>query len=502
MSGNKIAVLNHLRTKYPQLAALLWIAVITAFTSLAGCGDKDPSPKPPPPPVDVEVGKAAYWVTTGDQTRLLHRENDLSVISEKETTLPLISIDPEERYQRIEGFGAALTGSSAYLINQKLNASQRQALLQDLFNPESGIGITALRLTIGASDFSLEDYTYNDLPAGETDYELQKFSLDYERTDLLPLLSQIGDIAPDVTIIASPWTAPAWMKSNGSLHGGSLKAEAYDVYANYFVRYITGMNEEGIVIDAVTIQNEPLHTAGYPSMRMTAEEQNTFIKSHLGPAFSEASLDTKIILYDHNWDNTQYAISILNDPETKALVEGTAFHAYAGNVSAMSVVRNAHPDKGLYFTEISGGGWATDFSSNLQWNMANIFIGTTKNWSRTALLWNLSLDENSGPTNNGCMDCRGVVTINSNTGAITRNVEYYSIGHFSKFVRNGAHRIGSTMTPAVSGIDHVAFINPDQSRVVVLSNAGSSQQNVVVSDGDRQFTFLLPAASVVTVVWE
>ena len=473
----------------------------TGLIGLNGCSDKEPSPKPPPP-ADVEIGKAAYWVTTGDQTRLLHRESDLSIIEDKETTLPTITINPDQLHQEIEGFGAALTGSSAYLINQKLNASQRQALLQDLFSAENGIGISAVRLTIGASDFSLTDYTYNDLSAGASDYELQNFSIDYERTDLLPVLNQIDDMTGDITIIASPWTAPAWMTTNASFHGGSRKTEAYDVYADYFVRYVSEMRSEGIAIEAVTIQNEPLHTAGYPSMHMTADEQNNFIKSHLGPAFNEASLDTKIILYDHNWDNTQYAISIMNDPETKKFVTGTAFHAYAGNVSAMSVVHNAHPDKALYFTEISGGSWATDFSSNLQWNMANIFIGTMKNWSRTAILWNLALDQNSGPTNNGCMDCRGVVTINSNTGAITRNVEYYSIGHFSKFVRNGAYRIGSTASMQVSGIDHVAFLNPDQSKVIVFSNAGSSQQRVVVKDGDRQFTVLLPSASVATVVWE
>jgi glucosylceramidase len=292
------------------------------------------------------------------------------------------------------------------------------------------------------------------------------------------------------------------MKTNGSLYGGSLKTEAYEVYADYFVRYVSAMGAEGIAIDAVTVQNEPLHTAGYPSMHMNADEQNSFIKSHLGPAFNDASLDTKIILYDHNWDNTQYAISILNDPETKQLVAGTAFHAYAGNVSSMSVVHNAHPDKALYFTEISGGAWATDFSSNLQWNMANIFIGSMKNWSRTAILWNLALDQNSGPTNNGCMDCRGVVTINSGTGVVTRNVEYYSIGHFSKFVRNGAHRIGSTASAQVPGVDHVPFLNTDQSKVTVFSNTGSSQQSLVVKDGDKQFTVMLPPASVVTVVWK
>ncbi len=479
-----------------------YIAVLPVYIFLIACGDKDPGPKPPPPPSDVEVGKAAYWITTGDQTRLLSRENDISIIEEKATNLPTVTVNRDQVFQEIEGFGAALTGSSAYLINQKLNSSQRQALLRDLFDKDSGIGMSALRLTIGASDFSLKDYTYNDLAPGETDYELNYFSIDYERTDLLPVLKQISNLSSDITLIASPWTAPAWMKTNGSLHGGSLKTEAYDVYADYFVRYLDEMDKEGITIDAITIQNEPLHTAGYPSMGMSADEQNTFIKSHLGPAFTDASRDTRIIIYDHNWDNTQYALSMLNDAATKPYVAGTAFHAYAGNVSAMSVVRNAHPDKGIYFTEISGGSWSTDFSSNLQWNMANIFIGGTKNWAKTALLWNLALDENAGPTNNGCTDCRGVVTINSNTGTVTRNVEYYSIAHFSKFIRNGADRIATAVSGQVSGTDHVAFVNPDSSRIIVFSNAGNAQQSLVVKDGGRQFTVLLPAASVVTVAWE
>jgi glucosylceramidase len=484
------------------LVILIWVVTLPGLLSLGSCDDKDPSPKPPPPTNGTEIGKVQYWLTKGDRSVLLSRQGDLSLVESQETFLPLVTVDAAQVYQTMEGFGAALTGSSAYLINQKLNASQRQALLQELFDPVIGIGINALRLTIGASDFSLTDFTYNDIPAGQTDYPLNNFTIDAEQTDLLPVLKSITSLAPDLTVIASPWTAPAWMKTNGSLHGGSLKPEAYEVYANYFLKYIQAMKNEGIAIDAVTVQNEPLHTAGYPTMSMSADEQKTFVRNNLGPVLTNANTGTGIIIYDHNWDNTQYAISILNDPVARQFVIGTAFHAYAGNVSAMSTVRNAHPDKGLYFTEISGGEWATDFAGNLQWNMANIFIGTTQNWSRTALLWNLALDQNFGPTNNGCANCRGVVTIHATTGNITRNVEYYSIGHFSRFVRNGAQRIGSGSSVAVAGVDHVAFKNADGRKVIVFSNSGNTQQSVAVREGARQFSITLPSSSVATVTWE
>jgi glucosylceramidase len=488
-------------------SAIVWVVWVVAipglFLSLGGCDDSESSAPPPPtPPAVKEIGKAQAWLTTGDKSNLLTKQTDLSIIEEASTSQPVLTVNADQTYQEIEGFGAALTGSSAYLINKELNASQRQALLNDLFHPTNGIGISAIRLTIGASDFSLSSYTYNDVAAGQTDFDLSGFSIAPEQENLLPVLTTINSISPSVTVIASPWTAPAWMKSNGSLNGGSLNTEAYEAYANYFVRYIEAMKDAGTVIDAITIQNEPLHTAGYPSMSMTAEEQKNFLKNNLGPTFEANSIDTKIIIYDHNWDITQYAISILNDATAKQYAAGSAFHAYAGNVSAMSVVRNAHPDRGIYFTEISGGEWATDFSSNLQWNMQNIFIGTMKNWSKTALLWNLALDENHGPKNNGCDNCRGVVTINSSTGAVTKNVEYYSIGHFSKFVRNGAFRIGTSISSAVSDVDFVAFKNPDNTRAIVFSNSGSSTQSLVVREAGKQFSVSLPPTSVTTITWE
>lgn len=475
--------------------------MIMLLLAVTGCG-KDEFPDPGPPQQPKEIGKARVWVTTGDQSKLLAEESQIPVTEISETSLPSITLDVTEKLQEIEGFGAALTGSSAYLINKKMTAAQRQTLLEDLFDPDQGIGISYLRMTVGASDFSLSNYTYDDMPPGETDPDLTNFSIAKDKEDIVPVFKQILAIAPDVKIMGSPWSPPAWMKTNESLLGGRLEPEYYAVYARYLARYVKAYDNEGITIDAITPQNEPLHfTASYPSMEMQAEEQLTFIKDHLGPVFASEGITAKIIIYDHNWDNTLYAISILNDPAASQYVAGSAFHAYAGNVSAMSVVHNAHPDKGLYFTEISGGEWATSFSDNLQWNMANIFIGTTKNWSKTALLWNLALDENHGPTNNGCQDCRGVVTIQSATGTVTKNVEYYSIGHFSRFVRPGAFRIASTNFESTTKLDHVAFINTDGSKVMVISNADTAAKSFVVRTGEGQFSYFMNGRSVATIVW-
>ncbi len=225
---------------------------------------------------------------------------------------------------------------------------------------------------------------------------------------------------------------------------------------------------------------------------MPGEEQLAFVKGSLGPAFQAAALQTDIIVYDHNWDRPDYVKTILNDAEATKYVTGSAFHAYAGSVTEMTNIHNAYPDKGVYFTEISGT-VGSDFSGDLQWNMANIFIGGTKNWARTALLWNLALDQSSGPKNNGCNNCRGVVTISTIDGTVARNVEYYSIGHFSKFVRPGAYRIGSSISAAVAGLDYVAFINPDGTKAIVVSNGNASAKSFAVKDGDSQFSYFIPA---------
>lgn len=485
-----------------QYSLLYIFAGFAIFLGSLSCSSEEPQIYEPPKKQE-ELGKARVFLTTGDQGKLLSEETALTITTLDNGALSTIQLFPEEKLQQIEGFGAALTGSSAFLIHQKLNHSQRGSLLKELFSKEDGIGLFYLRLTMGASDFSLSNYTYNDLPQGETDYDLDDFSIAKDKQDIVPVLKEILAINQNIRIMGSPWSPPAWMKTNGSLMAGELKREAYGVYAKYFVRYVQAYQQEGISIAAITVQNEPLHaTVSYPSMYMSSGDQNVFIRQHLGPAFAAQDINTDIVVYDHNWDNTAYPMDILNDPETKKFVAGSAFHGYGGDVNAMSQVHNAHPDKGIYFTEISGGEWATNFSDNLQWNMRHVFIGTTKNWSKNVLLWNLALDERHGPTNNGCQDCRGVVTIDSQTGEVTRNVEYYSLAHFSKFIPPGSNRISSQSSGNTAGLENVAFLTPEGERVLVLANDNPVSREVKIVEKERQIIYNLPSKSVATIVWK
>jgi glucosylceramidase len=486
-----------------QFCRFLFLMVILfSGSSFQGCKKND-NPEPGDGGDTVVTANAHVWLTRGDKTALLAQQGDLTVQQTAYTNWPVITIDTTVTYQSMEGFGAALTGSSAYLLNNKLTAAARLDALDDLFDTVSGIGISYLRLTMGASDFSLSDFTYDDIQAGATDFNLDNFSLSQDLEDVIPVLQDIIKISPDIRLMGTPWSPPAWMKTNSSLKGGKLRTDCYSVYADYFVKYIQAMKDQGITIASVTPQNEPLYyTAGYPCMEMQSGEEAEFIRNHLGPKFESNGINTKIIIYDHNWDNTAYAISILNDAAARQYVAGSAFHAYAGDVSAMGVVHNAHPDKDLYFTEISGGTWATDFASNLIWNVQNIFIGTAKNWSRTAMLWNLALDQNYGPQNGGCNNCRGVITVNSSSKQITKNEEYYAIAHFSKFVRPGAVRVSSIVPSTLNTIVAIAFLNPDGSKALVACNIGSDMKTFAINQGSKNIAYTLPGQSVTTITWE
>ena len=403
----------------------------------------------------------------------------------------------------IDGFGAAVTGSSAYLLQRKMNATQREALLKELFTTDgNGIGLSYSRITIGSSDFSVGTYSYDDVPAGQNDPNLDHFSIEPDRADLVPTLQQIHTLSPELKLMGSPWSPPAWMKTTRNMIGGKLYPSAYSTYAQYFVKTVQAFAAENIALDAITVQNEPLfEPPGYPGMLMTATEQADFIKNHLGPAFAASSIATKIITYDHNWDHPEYPLTVLADAGAAQYVAGSAFHGYGGTVEQMGSVHASHPDKDLYFTEQSGGDWSPDFAVNLREMTRTLLIGTTRNWSRVVLLWNLALDENHGPRNGGCQDCRGVVTIYSATGAVTRNVEYYALGHVSKFVRPGAHRIAST--DGGSQLPNVAFRNADGSKVMVMLNASSQSQSVRVRDKsrDKYFNYTLLPGAVVTLTW-
>ncbi|MFK7949592.1 MAG: glycoside hydrolase family 30 beta sandwich domain-containing protein [Saprospiraceae bacterium] len=487
-----------------MLSTFFTVIFLSTFLMFQSSCGEDEIPIPPVTPTDTTSidGKVAVW--RSDKDGLLQ----LAKAAEKlpyETITDFdvnIEIDATTTYQEMEGFGAAVTGSSAYNIMTHLTETQQNTLLEDLFDAENGIGISFIRLTIGASDFSLSDFTYNDLGTGQSDIPQNNFDLSIENQYLIPLLQKILAINPNIKIMATPWTAPAWMKDNESLqNGGRLKGIFQESFATYFVKYIQGMAANNIPIHVISVQNEPLYAAPYLSMEMSSEEQKIFIRDYLGPKLTANNLDTKIVIYDHNWDDTNYPLDILNDATAKSYIEGTAFHCYAGDVSAMSLVRNAHPDAGIYFTECSGGDFAPDYATNLSWNTENLLVGATRNWSKTVLFWNLALDENHGPKNGGCQDCRGVVTINSVSKAITKNEEYVLLGHISKFVQQGARRI---KTPNTRGqdISQVAFENLDGTIAIVAFNHSNNSQKVQFENGEDAFNYTIDGGMLVSFLIE
>ncbi len=450
---------------------------------VSSCTDKD---KP--------TGYAKSFITTGDKQKLLAPDS-IAIISSASDSLPVITIDTAKTYQSVDGFGYALTGGSAYLINQKLTPEKRSELLKELFTSE-GINISYLRVSIGASDLDDEVFTYNDLPKGKTDKELKSFSIDEDRKNLIPVLKEIIKLSPDIKIMGSPWSAPAWMKDNNSVKGGILKPEYYHAFADYFVKYIKAYEAEGITIDAITLQNEPENPKNNPSMIMTAEHQANFVKNNLGPAFEKAGIKTKIIVFDHNCDHPEYPIAILNDSLAKKYIAGSAFHMYLGEITALSKVHDAHPDKSLYFTEQ----WTSpegSFGGDLNWHIKNLIIGATRNWSRNVLEWNLAADPQFNPHTDegGCTMCQGALTIGE---SVTRNVSYYIIAHASKFVPDGSVRIDSNLP---ENLPNVAFITPSGQKVLIVLNEGSKTQKFSVKINAKNAAAELPAGAVATYIF-
>jgi glucosylceramidase len=476
-------------------AAAAW-----ALGAVVACGRSapgEPSPGPPPqgPPAQV-------WLTTGSGSKLLARETDVHFDSgAPPATLIRIAVDEGTAYQEIVGFGAAITDASAWLIQNRLTAAQREALLQELFGPSPGLGLSFTRLTMGASDFSLHQYSYDDMPAGQTDAALAHFSIDSNRAYVLPVVQRALAINPRLKIMASPWSPPGWMKTTGSLIQGTLLPEAYGPLAEYFRRYVEAYRAVGVPIYAVTVQNEPHYEPPtYPGMRLEPAARAWFIGQYLGPLFARSGIGTIILDWDHNWDEPQSPLQVLADTAAPRYIAGVAWHCYGGDVSAQTVVHDAHPDKDAYFTECSGGEWAPNFADNLKWITQTLIIGATRGWAKGVLLWNLALDENHGPHTGGCGDCRGVVTIASASGAVIRNVEYYALGHASRFVRPGARRVASTS--GIAGLESVAFRNADDgSKALIVVNTAAQDRAFTVLWDNQSFRYTLPAGAVVTFVW-
>ncbi len=456
------------------------------------CKDNAPSAGTPAPPPTTKANVAVY-LTNPDKSALLTPQG--SVYLAAQNSFPTIAVNSNLTFQTIDGFGFTLTGGSALHLNS-MSASARAVLLNELFGQdETAIGISYLRISIGGSDLDATTFSYDDLPAGQTDVDMTNFSLAPDKQCLIPILKQILAINPKIKILGSPWSPPAWMKSNNNPKGGTLKTAYYDAYSKYFVKYVQAMASEGITIDAITIQNEPLYDGNNPSMKMLAEEQGAFVKNNLGPAFAAASIKTKIILYDHNADRTDYPISIMDDPDAKKYVDGSAFHLYGGSISSLSAVHTAHPDKNLYFTE-QWTGAPGDMANDLKNGVRDLTIGGTRNWCKVVLQWNLSSNTLLEPhTAGGCTLCLGAITIDGDV--VSHNPAYYVIGHASKFVRPGSIRIESTST---DNLPSTAFKTPDGKIVVIVVNNSGSTQSFNINSGKETFTANLMSGAVATYV--
>lgn len=441
---------------------------------------------------------ASLWLTKADRSVLFAKQNDALKFSTIKNSNPTILINEKETYQPIDGFGYSLTGGSAQHIIQ-MSAPARAALLKELFATDgNNIGVSYIRLSVGASDLNEKVFSYNDLPEGQTDLNQAKFDLGLDKVDVIPVMKEILAINPKIKVLGSPWSPPLWMKTTYDARGGMLKPEYYDAYAKYLVKYVQEMKKEGITIDAITVQNEPLHPGNNPSLLMVAPDQAIFVKKNLGPAFEKSGIKTKIIIYDHNADRPDYPITILNDKEARKYIDGSAFHLYGGKIEALSDVRDAHPDKNIYFTEQMVVERPNAATINITGPVRRLIIGATRNWSRNVLEWNLAADPENKPFTDrgGCPTCQGAVTIDKDK--VSRNLAYYSIAHASKFVRPGSVRIASNELPDLS---NVAFKTPEGKKVLIVANTGKEATNFNISFNGKMVSATLDKGSVGTYIW-
>ncbi len=408
-----------------------------------------------------------------------------------------ICIDGTKKFQSMDGFGYSLTGGSASVIC-KMSKQARRKLLKELFGTEKNdIGTSYLRLSIGASDLNAFVFSYDDMPPGQTDTGLIHFDLGEDKKELIPVLKEILSINPKIKILGSPWSPPAWMKTNADTKGGSLIPAYYPTYANYFVKYIQAMQKQGIYLDAITIQNEPLHPGNNPSLLMLANEQALFIRDYLGPAFQKQQITTKIIIYDHNADRPDYPISILDDPRAKKYIDGSAFHLYGGKIDALSWVHDAHPDRNIYFTE-QWVGAPGNMGKDIPEHIRKLVIGASRNWSKTVIEWNLAADENQNPHTDrgGCTSCLGAVTIIGDS--VTRNPAFYIIAHAAKLVRPGSVRIASNN---LVDLPNVAFKTPAGKIVLIVLNDGTATKKFWIRYHNKIAACTLLPGAVATYGW-
>ncbi|MFJ8086010.1 ricin-type beta-trefoil lectin domain protein [Streptomyces sp. NPDC096205] len=473
------------------LAGLLTTAGLTAVTPAQAAGEQ-----------------VSVWLTTTDDSggrhvvRGLQPQTPFAFQAGAGGAGENITVDENTRYQTFTGGGASFTDTAAWLMDGSgaLSQATRDDTMRKLFSPTEGIGLSFLRNPMGASDLARFGYTYDDVPAGQTDPDLSEFTLAHDLQDVVPLTRQARQLNPALTVMASPWTAPAWMKDSGQLNGGWLKAEYYGAYADYFVKYVQGYRDQGIPISYVTAQNEPTCCSGYPSMSWNASGLAYFTKNELLPKLAAAGLSTKVLAHDWNWsDYDAYAAQTVNDPAVRSHPNfgGIAWHGYGGDVAEQSAVHDQYPQLDAFGTEHSGGTW---IAHQQREDMMNI-IDYTRNWAKSVTKWSLAVDQNMGPHNGGCGVCTGLVTVHNGDarhGQVDLTVEYYTMGHLTKFVRPGAQRIAST---ASSAVPNVAWRNPDGSKALIAYNDSTSARTVTVNWGGQHATYSLPGRTSATFTW-
>lgn len=480
------------------VATLTTVLAGTAAAPLATADNSSSSAAGP------AASNVSVWLTDLPAGIRLARQADLGWRTGQPSGDPAIFLDERRRYQSMIGFGASFTDSSAWLVGTRLDPAQRAAAISDLFSRRDGIGLSFVRQPMGASDFAVAgNYSYDDQPAGQTDPTLEDFSVAHDDAYIVPVLRQALRQNPRLTIMASPWSPPGWMKTSDSMIGGTLREDAYQPLADYFAKFVESYEQRGIPIRYVTPNNEPLYVPpGYPGMSLSAEQAARLIRDHLGPTLRRQGLGTEILGYDHNWDVVGYPESMYANPSVSRYVAGTAWHCYGGDVRAQSVSHNNYPGKPAFHTECSGGEWEGDDQAGFTGAM-NLVVNAPREWAKGVVRWNMALDASNGPTNGGCLTCRGVLKVTQQpdgSWTYSKTVDYYALGHASKFVQVGARRIASSSLGA-GGVQNVAYRNPDGSKVVVAYNSGTTRQEFDVRFGDRRFSYALNPGAAATFTW-
>jgi glucosylceramidase len=427
---------------------------------------------------------ANVWLTTADQSNKLTQQAAVTFGSGGSGSV--ITVNPNATYQTIVGFGGSMTDASSYDI---FNSPSRNTIMSNLFG-SGGIGLSFLRQPIGTADFSRAFYSLDD---GSSDPSLSRFSIAKDQAYIIPLLQQALSLNPQLTVMATPWSAPGWMKTSGNMVGGSLTGGDESVFAQYLTKFVQAYQAQGVPITYLTVANEPQYSPpAYPGMLMSASQESTIVNA-LGPDLRAAGLSTKILAWDHNWDNTSFPEQVLNS--TGSNTAGVAWHHYGGTVTAQTTVHNAYPTKEVLETE---GSWTTgtNWGAEINGQGGGTAINTLRNWSSTVTFWNIALDANGGPKIGNSCGCTAPVTTNGSS--VTYNAEYYVLGHFSKFVKPGAVRIDSNV---VGTVNNVAFKNPDGTIALVAENTGGSSQTFQVSYGGSSFGYTLPAGAMATFTW-